>query len=465
MKKWTGILLSLVVLLLIAYTIMGFIVKNTLNQNINSIPQNSIVGVKLNDYQRGWFSSQAVLSIKMNIPAQESKDEHGVAKMQPPVNFELNYPLIIKHGPVICSDSGIHLGIGYVTTQPQSHYYVVVNFFNETWARYAFPSFTFKGGSGADFAEFSWQGLSATLGTSASLNNILGDWNLYGLNGSANNAAFQLGKVSDEFNLTHARDGLWLGKNHFSLLSASMSQANQKLFDLQGVELGSSSGVTEGLFNVDFSLSMDKLFVDNKTYGPGSLQLAIRNLDADAMASINQRAWTAMQNNQNSVLLIPELLSNVPKLLSKGSELEFSAAVGLPEGKTTATFKLTLPKTDISDPAQLLQKANGTGQVKAPISVVKELITALLKNNNKQQERTTPTSQQPTTATSLPAISTVTSAPTNPDDEIQKQADKVLQNLLEKGYIKVDGNSYFVDLKIENQKIFMNGQLFDINKL
>ncbi len=465
MKKWTGILLSLVVLLLVTYAIMGFIVKSTLNKNINSIPQNSIVRIHLDNYQRGWFSSQAVLSIKMNIPAQESKDEHGVAKMQPPINFELNYPLMIKHGPVICTDYGMHFGIAYVTTQPQSHYHVLVNYFNETWSRYAFPALTFKGNSGPESVEFSWQGLSATLGTSPSLNNILGNLILYGFNGAANNVAFQVGKVSDEFNLNHARDGLWLGKNHFSLLSAAMSQGNQKLFDLQGVELSSSSDVTEGMLNFDFNLSINKLFVDNKTYGPGSLQLTIKNLDADAMASINQRSWSAMQNDQSSALLVPELLSNVPKLLSQGSELEISAAADLPEGKITSNFKLTLPKTEVSDPTQLLQKASGSGQFKAPIVVVKEIMSSLLKNNNKQEGTTTQTSQAPTAATSLPAISTVTNTTKNSDDELQKQVDKILQNLLDKGYIKVEGNNYVVDLKIEDQKIFMNGQLFDANKL
>lgn len=459
MKKWTGILLSLLVLLLLTYAIMGFIVKNTLNENINSIPQNSIVAIKLNDYQRGWFSSHAVLSVKMHIPAQESKDEHGVAKIQPPVNFELNYPLIIKHGPVICMDSGIHLGIGYATTQPQTHYYVLVNFFNETWARYAFPSFTFRGNSGPDAVDFSWQGLSATLGTSPSLNNMQGDLILYGLSGSANNAAFQLGKVADAFNLARARDGLWLGKNHFSLLSLSMTQGGQKLFALDGVDLASSSDATAGLFHVDLNLSMKKLFADNKTYGPGSVQVAIRNLDADAMASINQRSWSAIQNNQSSPLLVAELLSNVPKLLSKGAELDLSGEVNLPEGKMTTNFKLTLPQTDVSDPAQLLQKAQGSGQFKAPIPVVKELMAALLKNN-KQQQATASVTQTSTTATSLPAISTVTNTTTTPDDESQKQVDKILSGLLEKGYIKVDGNNYVVDLKIENQKIFMNGKLF-----
>ncbi|CEG55626.1 DUF945 family protein [Legionella fallonii] len=466
MKKWTGILLSLVVLFLLAYVITGFIVKNTLNQNVDSLPQNSILRIHLGNYQRGWFSSQAILSIKMNIPAQERTDVHGITKMQPPMNLELNYPLIIKHGPVICTDYGIRFGIGYVTTQPQSHYNVLINYFNETWFRYAFPALSFKGGSDADSVDFSWQGLSATLGTSSSLNNLFGDFTMYGLNAAAGNVTFQLGTIADEFNFIHASNGLWPGKNHFSLLSAAMSQGDQKQFELDGVDLVSSSDVTEGLLSFDFNLSVNKLLVDNKTYGPGIFKLSVRNLEADAMARINKRALSAVQSNQSSVLLVPELLSNVPLLLSKGSELALSTAVDLPEGKITGDFKLALPKMDVSDPSQLLQKASGSGQFKAPIAVVKELMMVLLKNSKQENTATQSSSASPdSTATRLPPISSVTNTATNSDAEMQKQVDKLLQSLIEKGYIKVEGNTYVVNLKIENQQIFVNGQQFDVNKL
>ena len=61
MKKWTGFLVVLVVLILIAYYVMGFVLERTLNKNINSIPKSPVLSVELDNYERGWFSSQALL--------------------------------------------------------------------------------------------------------------------------------------------------------------------------------------------------------------------------------------------------------------------------------------------------------------------------------------------------------------------------------------------------------------------
>ena len=110
---------------------MGFIVKKTLNKIVSSIPKISIVSIQLDKYHGGWFSSQAILSLKMHVPAQKTTDKNGITRMQLPVDLEMDIPITIKHGPFIVADNGIRFGLGMVTTQPETHYGVLINYFNK----------------------------------------------------------------------------------------------------------------------------------------------------------------------------------------------------------------------------------------------------------------------------------------------------------------------------------------------
>ncbi|WP_083852149.1 DUF945 family protein [Legionella tunisiensis] len=182
MKKCIGSLVVLAVLILIAYYVMGFVLERTLSKNVNSIPKSPILSVELDDYQRGWFSSQALLAVKMHIPAQETTDEEGETKTEPPADVDMSFPLIIHHGPFIISNYGMGFGMGQVTTRPETHFHVLVNYFNKTIFNYAIPAFTIKGQGGSDEGNFQaeWLGLNALLCVSPNLDKLGGGFILYG---------------------------------------------------------------------------------------------------------------------------------------------------------------------------------------------------------------------------------------------------------------------------------------------
>ncbi|WP_083501241.1 YdgA family protein [Legionella quateirensis] len=454
MKKWTGLFISLLVLILLAYYVMGFLVERTLNKNINAFHNTTMASVHLDKYHRGWFSSRANLVFEMHIPAQQVTNENGSTKNNPPVDLNINFPLMINHGPFIFTDSGMRFGLGYVTTKPQTHYGALISYCNNTIFKYSLPSIITKGKTGPQDYQFEWLGLSAVLKISPNIDKIKGRWTAYGFNGDANNVSFKLGKVFNKFKFYYT-EGLWIGQTHLSIPFFTLNADNAKVVEMEAFDVDLGSDISDKLLNYNANITLKKLFVNNNTYGPGSFKLSIKNLDPSAMADINKLQWTMLENNQHPELNMLALLADLPKLLSKGSELELSEMyLTVPDGQITGNLKLVLPQSDISDAAQIMQKAHGEGQFKAPAATVKALIAASLQSNSTNNQTQSTTARDP-----VPASSTTTD-PVNDTANSEAQADTIIKNYINKGLLRVEGTYYIVDIKIDNQQLFINGKLF-----
>ncbi|WP_454781780.1 YdgA family protein [Legionella sp. WA2022007384] len=476
MKKWSGFLISLVVLILIAYYFIGLTIKSTLNKNIDSIPKTSAFSVHLDKYHRGWFSSKAVLTLKMYIPAQSTTDKDGVTKTEPPVDLNMDIPILIKHGPFLTTPNGIRFGLGLITTQPATHYEAFINYLNKTVFRYTLPSFSMEGKIGqneGDF-QFDWQGLTSLLCVSSNLDYIDGNLRLLGLNGKANNPAntqsnvvFKVGEVAYDYKFKRHQEWLWLGQTRFKIPSVAVNLAGAKNFELTGFDFSASSDVNDDALNIDFKLSLQNLFTNNQNYGPGILHLNFRNLDPAIVAKINQQEFNMIQNNSDPNFVTLAFATELPKLVAKGAILEISEMkLNLPGGEIIGNFKLSVPKGEGNDLSQVMQKMQGEGYFKAPRTTVKELMTASIKSdlaNNTNSSNNTQTT--PETQVTSPGSTTPTQILSNTDNDAANKADKILQDLVSKGFLKIEGNDYVLTFKLENQKLIVNGQPFNPDML
>lgn len=435
---------------------MGLTVESTLNKNVkNLIPQNSVFSLHLNQYQRGWFSSKAVLGVKVEIPAQAFTATNGSTNAQPEVNFDLNFPLTINHGPIICTDSGIRFGMGHVTTIPQTHYNVVIDYFNKTRFSYTFPSFNYHSQIGTRNFNFEFMGLQARFGISPIVDNVEGKIDFYGLNGSIDNSALRLSHVNNTFDMSRTPDNLWVGHSHLTVPSVVATQDNRK-FELEIFDLDVGSDMTGGVFNIAYDMSLKKLLLENKTYGPMVIKLKVKNLDPASIARIHQLMLKMIQTNQDSQLFQLSLVAELPKLLSKGSELDLSEMTfNLPEGQVKGHLKISLPKDDASNSVQLVQKAHGEGEFRAPMILVRSLMVSSMEQNLKKQT--------PDTQNSSSTVQPVSTIPTAIDlnAQAQKQADQLLTKYVENGVLKREGTEYVLILKLENQQIMVNGKPFN----
>jgi|GEM_PF-6496450 len=455
MKKWTGIFLTLAILILVSYYIMGRIVESTLNKNIKALPKTPMLTLKLNKYDRGWFSSQAALTLIMHLPEQRSANSSGQAQLTPPLDMDLSFPLIINHGPIIMTEAGIRFGMGHVTTQPETHYNVLVDYSNHTRMRYTFPSLEINTRMGPENLHFEFKGITATLGLSPTVDSVVGKIAVHGLNGLVKNVVFNMSEIVNNFNVSRREGWLWIGRNHLTIPSIEFSEGNHQ-FVLEALDFSLATDITNDLLNADYNMSLQKLTVENKTWGPGVIKLQVKNLDPAAMARVNQASWNLVQNTAHRELFAITLISEYSNLMSKGAELNLSELnLTFPEGKITGNLTLSLPKGDAGgNPEKMMQKAVGNGQFRASIAVIKSLMVEAIQRNLERQQAQI-VAQEPNAA----SVAQVSVDPVNTHDQAVAQTDQILQEYINKGILKIDGSDYVMIIKLENQQLMINGQV------
>ncbi len=490
MKKLTGLVIILAALLLGGYYGMGVLTERTIKKNIAVIDQSNGLYAEISQYDRGLFNSNAKIKWKLHIPSRVVKDAAGQVQTAPAQDYNVDMPMVIHHGPIIVANHGVRFGLGYATssfTFPQEYVAkfdevfnkesskptldlnIFVNYLNQSTVDLSVPQFKLfaKEGNGS----FNWVGMNATTTISSEMKKISGGLTLNGIQYTNEDMKATLAKVSSDYDLHETPSGLYLGDANFTLPSFQVEIKDQKIFEINDLIFKSDSDIEEHLFNTHFTATVESILVNNKNYGPGDFEVALRNLDADVLAKINQQTsemqnGTEIQRQQAMIALLPEL----PKLFSKGAEFEISKlSIKIPEGQIEGTMLISLPKDDNANPFGLMQKVQGKAKLKMPAATVKQM----MQHSVIQQIAAQPDLQQTLTQqlqSAQPAATAATSAkPAQPtltiDQVATMQADKQLSALQQNGLIVLQGEDYLVEIDLAQGKFIVNGKPFDSSML
>ncbi|CZI15519.1 YdgA family protein [Legionella pneumophila] len=443
MRKWIISLLLLVIIVLCSYPIIGMMALSTVKKNVDNIPKSPFLTWQLKDNQSGWFCSTAVLNLLVDLPAQENKDAQGNIKIQPALHLSMDFPVIVRYGPFIMTNNGLRFGLAWVTTKPETHYGALINYLNQTAVSYSLPSINMQGTNNGDQGKFVfvWQGVSASLKVNPRIDKASGHVTMYGMSTQVQETDVRIGKVKVNFALNRYMDDLWLGDSSIMLSSLSIITNSQPVFDLQNLGMDAWAGVNSNLLDFNLQLSLNKFVMNNNSYGPGQLKIEVKNLDPQAMAKLNHLNY---DYPSNQIAILAEMFN----LLSKGATLNLNQELDTPQGHLSSSLNLALTKSSFSNPEDLLQNLKGNGQFKAPIKLVEQLLFESIKSK-----------------TATPAADMSQSQVTEPlvdaDAEAHKQTEELLQKLVSKGIIKVEGDYYQASFTLENTKFTVNGQPFD----
>ncbi|CAM2921840.1 YdgA family protein [Legionella worsleiensis] len=482
MKKLAGLIIILAVLVLGGYYGMGVLTERTIKNNVEVINQSNGLFADIQQYNRGWFCSDAQIKWRLHVPERVVKDADGKSQTVAAQDYQMDMPLVIHHGPFIFADKSVHFGMGYAKTvfplpeqynqqfdemfskdsiKPQLDLSIFVNYLNRSTLELFLPSFKLiaKDGNGT----FNWMGMESTTTMSANLDKVSGDIILSGMNIAKDDTKMTMGKVTSEFDLHQTPAGLYLGEASFSLPSFDVVVKDQKLFELNEFSLSSSSDIEDGLFSTHFRTELKSVVSNGKTYGPGSLEMSLRNLDAEVLARINQQA-TTMQNGteaerqQAMLAMLPEL----PKLFTKGAEFEISRlSLKLPEGTIDGSMLVSLPKGDSTNPFELIQKIQGNAKLRVPTAVVKQL----MQQSIMQQLANQPEMQQALIQQLQGNSSQANATPPTPEQLAVMQTEKQIATIEQSGLITVDGSDYVVEMSLDQGKFLVNGKAFDPSML
>ncbi|MCW8417443.1 YdgA family protein [Fluoribacter dumoffii] len=480
MKKFTGLVIILAVLILGGYYGMGVLTEKTIRKNIEVIDQSNGLYAEIQKYNKGLFSSEAQIKWNLHIPERVVKDENGQPKTLPAQDFTMEMPLTIHHGPVIFTNKRVHFGLGYAeavfpfppqyneqfnaqftpdSVKPQLDLSIFVNYLNESTVNFQVPNFKLMAKDGT--GNFEWLGMDSSTTMSSGMRKVEGKIKLNGLNATKDDTKIMLSKVSSDYDLHETPAGLYLGDANFSLPIFDVFVKDQKMFEILDLSIKSDSDIEQHLFNTHFNVTVKSILANGQNYGPGDLEVALRNLDADVLAKINQQT-TEMQNGndiqrqQAMLALLPEL----PKLFNKGAEFEISKlSLRIPQGQIEGNLFINLPKGENANPFEMMQKIQGKAKLQVPAEAVK----AIMKQSVIQQIAKKPELQQTLTEqlqANQTAAQTTQPAPTV-EQLAEMQATKQVNALQQSGLITVKGTDYVIEVSLDQGKFTINGKPYD----
>jgi uncharacterized protein YdgA (DUF945 family) len=489
MKKIIGLVVVLAVLVLGSYYGMGYLTERKIKEGLNFVNQKNGWTASIVQYNRGWFTSTATFDWVLHVPAQTVQN-NGQAQTIPAQNYKMPMPVTIYHGPIIFSNKGIKFGAGYAhttltipmqymqqfnelfssqSTKPTMLIDFLVSYLGNSSMDMSVPAFKLFAKDGKSV--FAWQGLSTTTNLSSNLDKVGGNITLDGLSFQKNPIDAKMATVTSEYNLHKTEKGLFLGSASLSFPSFVVMESGKKLFELGQFDIHSDSDIKEGLFNSHVKTSVDKIITHDKTYGPGHLEVSVRNLDADALARLNEEAKQIQQGTEaERQRALLAMLPDLPKLLNRGAQFEITEMnLVMPEGTLEGNLMLTLPKDEIGNPFELVQKIQGSGRLKVPAVVVKQIMTESIKQKmmSPQQADQNPQAQQNEEQGSAQQAraqsnSTTTAQAAANSSDISQQAvvlaDKQLAALVQNGALAKQGNDYVIEISLRQGQLTINGK-------
>lgn len=486
MKKLTGLVIILAALVLGGYYGMGVLTEKTLRKNIEAVNRTNGLNAEITQYNRGLYTSNAMVNWKLHVPAHVTKDASGQAQTVPAQDYNLDMPLTIHHGPVIFANNKVLFGLGYAESvfsfphqydeqfdslftkesmKPQLNLSVFINYADQSTLDFNIPGFKLfaKAGNG----KFNWLGMNATSTITSEMKKIGGSITVDGADFSKDDIKMDLGKVTSSYDLHETPSGLYLGDANFNLPSISVSNKDQKVFELTDLELKSDSDIEQHLFNSHFKVILKSLLTNGQNYGPGDLEVALRNLDADVLAKFNQQLAslqnaTDAQRQQALIALLPEL----PKLFSKGAEFEISKLnFKLPEGLIDGSLMVSLPKEENPNPLELLKKVQGNAKLKVPAVTVKKIMqTSLMQQMAKQPELQQALAQQ-LQANQGTAAQDAQQQAQSAEQVATMKVEKLLSQWQESGLITAQGSDFLIEVNLADGKFSINGKPFDASMM
>ncbi|MFA5958884.1 MAG: YdgA family protein [Tatlockia sp.] len=517
MKKFTGLVVILVLALVLASYGMGYLTEKKIKEDLHVVNQSNGLTAQIKEYHRGWFSSQVVLDWRLVVPEHVVNNANGQPETIPSQEYRMKMPLTIHHGPIIFTGKTVKFGFGYANSelglppelteqfnnafadksiQPKLDLSLFVSYLNNSSIDASIPSFKLlaKQGNG----EFDWFGMNSATTVSSDRNKVNGTLTIEGFSVGKEQVRTEVSGISSEYNLHKTETGIYLGDANLSFTSLSITNKDKKIFDLSQFDIQSDTNIEDNLFHSHFKSSIEKVIANGKTYGPGNLEVSIRNLDAQVLARINDQFNRAQQGSdaerqQALLVMLPEL----PKLFSQGAEFEVTEMnFVVPQGKIEGNLLISLPKGNLSNPFELVQKIQGKGKLKVPALVVKELLTETIKQRlmtapqppqsiqqgivQQMQQQTdaqhpapastqeapkapaaTPDANAPVPAATAPAALTLEQA----SAQAAEMADKQLGLMVESGILVQQGSDYLIEFNLSQGKISVNNKPFNPNMM
>lgn len=369
MKKGIlAVVAALIVALLAAPFGFGFLAQDRVQELLEEINAGGAVRAELVAFERGWLQSTADVTVEVTGDAAQSYMEYQRKAGREPEPLRCTVRNTVHHGPVPLGaanpapavavlESELVEGEGCRRFQERLGLQVTTRFELDGGGRMdvMLPEQQIAGQSGG---AVHWRGLQMEVTFDRGFRSVVTSMQAPGLEVSGPEADVRLGELALASDLHKGIEDLGLGD--FSLTLASLTVEPKDgvrpatRIDGLAVEGVSTEGADETV-SAEVTLRAADIAVGELDLGPATYKLALRNLDAHAVAKINRTVAELRSKNlppeQVNMMLGATVMGLLPDLLKKGPVFEIvELSMGGEHGRAVGKGRVTI---DTSDPAVL----------------------------------------------------------------------------------------------------------------
>lgn len=490
MRKWLYFLAVVIILGLLsaAYYVTGVRAEKEFNsflKTANTLPN---LKISAENYNRGWLRSTVHLHVILNRPPQQYTQD-GAIQTLPAQNVSFSFDMDVYHGPIIFADGSVRFGLGLAqatvplpdeilnqfnqmfassSTKPTFRFSLLLRYAGKLDADLNIPSFVLTAKD--DQSELDWKGFHGRWLISRKMAHIKGTVAFLGLTFKAGDSHGSIGPVNLEYNVDDNENGLLSGDASLGVQSLQLGSNGVSSMGVEGFQVLSDSSIKikDNVQLIDSSLKADvrKVTYQGFDYGPGVLDVDVSNLDADALAQIQQKVQAASNENlsesQQQIFLLT-LLPEVSRLLQRGVELHVKQfQLSIPQGLILATAKIKFPlqQNTNQNPLQLIQQIHAYVTAEVPVFWLSDRLTNFLQFKIEQRQL-----MEQQIAEKAGAENTTLPVKPLSSQEItalaKQQAMEQLESLVQNGVLIQKENVYRIKVTYRAGTFYINGKPFN----
>lgn len=392
------VLILIFILIVFLPPAIGIIIEKWLNIGTFFLGVKDSPNLEVVEYKRGWFSSDIVSKIKLNVPDSFGMlSALGIDTQTFPSSFELLMQQHVQHGPIFYAKTtsfdhifGL-LAIHRHLIIPQAEQSSLAKIgISEKLIDQDTTILKFDGKFYSDIVLKQFQTIvphtdwllqlpftHIEIWQDALTPHVQGKIAIDHFTLRSGLTTF-LPKVFMEFDLRKDKDGLWLGKHAISLSELKVSDENNETIIVNDVQSNGLINENSGLLNGQKNISFKTIQYEKKTIGPFNLHASMDHINAGAiLAMIDTYRDIRLHGELYESQLKQKLLSLLPTAVVPGTTIQVNSLnLETPDGHLQLQAKLMWPTQNFINPSSfedLVQSARLQASLRIAIPLTQEM--------------------------------------------------------------------------------------------
>lgn len=337
------------------------------------------------NYQRGWLHSSARTVYQVQNLATFSTQQlvlvHRIQHALPPY-FDTVIQSTVMPDPKATTEAAPAQTTQFHTDFAPMSVNTTVALNGDMRSQIAMPTVALH--RPADQTAVQWHNFSGEIHLSQHAQQIENQIQLPQLQYGSTAGELQLQDLFLNANLTQGLLGFLTGQGRLTIGQIHLKSALINATQLNQFQLQWHNEIENELLNIVISLDLNHILIDQQRYGPGHLQLTLRNLYAPALNEL-QLALDSASNatgNAQHWLMISALMQHLPQLLAKQPYIHLQDFYfDTPSGRSQGHLLVNVTPTEsinLFNPNALIQLLNANMQLQLPENALHNLIAVLL---------------------------------------------------------------------------------------